>query len=100
MKRKPVDLDGVDAYSPHRLVRKRVTEHPQMSVLEKAAVTQALVAGELFGYGNVMAWLATEWAVHLREKWNLPDVVAVDAVSHRGPYPLPPKEKDSRQILK
>jgi hypothetical protein len=81
--------DG-SAGSVQRIVRRQVADHPYMSPLEKAAVEQALNAGEQFGYGNVMAWLATEWAVCLRDKWNLPDFVAVDAVSHRGPYQLPP----------
>lgn len=80
------------ADSLQRLVRRQVADHPMMSGLEKAAIEQALNAGEQFGYGNVMAWLATEWAVNLRDKWNLPDLVAIDAVSNRGPYPLPPNK--------
>lgn len=78
-----------------RLVRRQVTDHPQMSDLEKAAIEQALNAGEQFGYGNVMAWMATEWAVNLRDKWNLPDIAAIEAVSNRGPYPLPPNDSSS-----
>jgi len=33
---------------------------------ERAAVTRALNAGARYGYGNVIAWLATEWACGTR----------------------------------
>lgn len=71
------------------LVRRAVREHTMLSAPEKAAIERALDAGAQHGYGNVMAWLATEWACHLRDEWNLPEAVAIDAVSGRGPYPLP-----------
>ena len=71
------------------IVRRAVQEHTMLSAPEKAAIERALDAGAQYGYGNVMTWLATEWAVHLRDKWNLPESVAIEAVSGRGPYPLP-----------
>lgn len=61
-----------------------------LSEQEKAAIKRALDAGAQYGYGNMMAWLATEWAVNLRDKWNIPESEAIEAVSGRGPYPLPP----------
>lgn len=71
------------------LVRRAVKEHTMLSAPEKAAIERALDAGAQYGYGNVMAWLATEWACLLRDRWNLPESVAIKAVSGRGPYPLP-----------
>jgi len=59
---------------------------------EKQAVTAALDAGTAYGYGNVMAWLATEWAVKLRDNHGLSEAAAIDAVSGRSPYGLPEKE--------
>ncbi len=72
-----------------RIVRRAIHEHTTLSAPEKAAIERALDAGEQYGYGNVMAWLATEWACSLRDDWGLPEKVAIDAVSGRGPYPLP-----------
>ena len=60
-----------------------------LSAPEKAAIERALDAGAHYCCGNVMAWLATEWACSLRDDWGLPEKVAIDAVSGRGPYPLP-----------
>lgn len=74
------------------VVRRAVQEHAILSEPEKAAIGRALDAGAQYGYGNVMAWLATEWACDLRDKWNLPEAVAIEAVSGRGPYPLPKGE--------
>lgn len=63
----------------------------QLSTQELMAIHHALQAGRDYGYGNIMAWLATEWAVKLRDESNIPENVAKDAVSNRRPYPLPPK---------
>jgi hypothetical protein len=71
------------------LVRRAVQERTTLSAPEKAAIERALDAGARYGYGNVMAWLATEWACSLRDDWGLPEKVAIEAASGRGPYPLP-----------
>jgi len=62
----------------------------QLPARERAAITQALDAGARYGYGNVIAWLATEWACTLRDDWHLAEATAIAAVSHCQPYPLPP----------
>ena len=49
-----------------------------------------LTAGENYGYGNMISWLATAWAYELREG-GLPEKVAIEHVSHRSPYKLPQK---------
>lgn len=59
---------------------------------ERSALERALSIGEQYGIGNVMGWLATLWAVKLRDEEGLPEAAAIDAVSNRGPYPLPKKE--------
>ena len=81
----------------NRIVRRAVSEHPMLCAQEKAAIARALDAGSQYGYGNVMAWLATEWACSLRDDGGLPENVAIDAVSGRGPYPLPPNTPPSAQ---
>jgi len=75
------------------LVRQSLGQHSQFSASEKIAIKQALDAGAQYGYGNVMAWLATEWACKLRDEWNFPEEAAIEAVSKRGPYPLPANVK-------
>ena len=57
---------------------------------ERAAVTQALNAGARYGYGNVIAWLATEWAWKLRDEFRITEATAIAVVSNCQPYPLPP----------
>ena len=64
-----------------------------LSSPEKAAIKRALDVGAEYGYGNIMAWLATEWACNLRDDWNLSEAMAIAAVSGRGPYSLPLKPK-------
>jgi hypothetical protein len=36
-----------------------------ISPAENAAIVDVLSAGERFGYGNMISWLQTAWAVHL-----------------------------------
>lgn len=74
------------------LVRIAVQKHPRLSSFEKDSIQSALDVGKLYGYGNVIAWLATEWACNLRDVSGLPESVAIEAVSGRGPYPLPHPE--------
>jgi hypothetical protein len=59
-----------------------------MTCVERDAICDALSTGNRHGYGNVMAWLATAWAVSLLEQ-GLSTEAAIEAVSNRGPYPLP-----------
>jgi hypothetical protein len=59
---------------------------------EEEAVRMAVQIGEAYGYGNIIAHLATAWAVILRDKHGLSEEDAIAAVSNCTPYPLPPKE--------
>lgn len=72
-----------------------VSDCPHMSVPEKHAINNAIRAGDAYGYGNLMAWLATAWAVRLRDDpaHPMPEKVAIEAVSGRGPYSLPRKKQ-------
>lgn len=60
---------------------------------EKEAIFAALEAGECFGYGNVIAWLRTTWAVKLRDNYGLDEETAI-ASTVSSPYQLPPKIKE------
>lgn len=73
------------------LIWEAIYKHPQLSWEEKNAVIKAIQAGSDFGFGNVMGWLATAWAVILRDRDGLPEEAAIDFVSNRGPYSLPKK---------
>lgn len=55
---------------------------------ERESIERALEAARRFGYGNVMAWLATEWALKLVHDDGLNEKTAINAVSNRGPYAL------------
>ena len=57
---------------------------------ERRAIEKTISSGEQYGFGNLMAWLATAWALRLRDCHGLPEKVAIEAVSGRTPYPLPP----------
>jgi hypothetical protein len=59
------------------------------SAAEQARTIEALRAGAEHGYGNMIAWLATAWAVELRDASGLPEKTAIAAASGHGPYPLP-----------
>ena len=71
------------------LVRRLVENHPQLSPRERHNINRALDAGEAYGYGNVISWLMTEWAVNLRDKWGMDENTAIRA-TRMSPYPLPP----------
>ncbi len=64
-----------------------------ISEAEEKAIGDVIKAGEDYGYGNMMAWLATAWAVKLRDANNFKEKDAIDFVSNRGPYPLPRKRR-------
>lgn len=84
--------DGGPAFSSPRAqtcVYRAVARHPHMNVDEKEAILSALAAAEKFGHGNIMAWIATNWAVKLRDEEGMKPKHAIEAVSNRGPYPLP-----------
>ena len=63
---------------------------------ERAAIEQALSAGDRYGYGNVISWLMTKWAVNLRDKWGMDEKTAISATK-MSPYPLPPNGAGERQ---
>lgn len=80
------------AVSSTQLVRRLVENHPQLSPRERHNINRALDAGAAYGYGNVISWLMTEWAVNLRDKWGMDEQTAIRA-TQMSPYPLPPNEK-------
>lgn len=53
---------------------------------EKEVVEKTIEYGEIYGYGNLMAWLARAWADKLI-KSGLDEKTAEEAVSNRSPYP-------------
>lgn len=61
----------------------------QISSAERSAVADVLRAGELHGYGNMIAWLATAWAASFRAQGI--DAKPEDFAGGRG-YPLPKTE--------
>lgn len=77
-----------------RVVRKAIQQDNRICEAEKIAINLALDAGDQWGYGNVMAWLATEWACVLRDESGIKQEAAIDVVSNRSPYPLPPPDKN------
>jgi len=82
-------LPATPAVASTDLVRRLVESHPQLSPRERHNINRALDAGAAYGYGNVISWLMTEWAVNLRDKWGLDEQTAIRATK-MTPYPLPP----------
>lgn len=76
----------------NKSLRKAMFDDPRISVTEKAEIAIALNIGAQYGYGNIIAWLATEWACELRDKYDLSEEMAIRAVSNRRPHPLPKQE--------
>lgn len=74
-------------------VRHMLLEHEQVSIDEYRCIASALEAGRTYGYGNVIAWLATEWAFKLRND-GLKEETAINHVSNISPYPLPKLEEN------
>lgn len=74
---------------------KRVLKHAfpscVMSQQELRAICRTLTDAEQYGYGNLIAWLATAWALNLRDEEGLDEKTATAQVSNRTPYPLPPR---------
>ena len=62
-----------------------------LSVSERMAINVLLMAGEQFGFGNMISWLSTAWAGRLREQ----EVDAKTAIAGEWghAYPLPPRKK-------
>jgi hypothetical protein len=77
----------------NELVRQMIDDNPAIGARESHNIRRALDAGEAYGYGNIIAWLATAWAVKLRDESGLSEADAIEAVSHRTPYALPPNDK-------
>jgi hypothetical protein len=65
---------------------------------ERRAIEKTISSGEQYGFGNLMSWLATAWALRLRDGHGLPEKVAIEAVSGRTPYPLPPNIPHQRLV--
>ena len=79
------------------LIEKMIESHPLIGSRERHNIRRALDAGEAYGYGNIMAWLATAWAVKLRDESGLSEAAAIEAVSNRTPYALPPNARTDRR---
>jgi hypothetical protein len=56
---------------------------------EQQAIAEVLRLSELYGHGNLMAWIATSWAENLKEKHGMSEKAAIHAVSNRTPYRIP-----------
>ena len=69
-------------------VRQMALENDNVSIEEYRAIASALESGRQYGYGNVIAWLATEWAFRLRQE-GLSESTAIRHASNVSPYPLP-----------
>lgn len=89
-----VETECAKGHSDQRLVRRLVENHPQLSPRERHNINRALDAGEAYGYGNVISWLMTEWAVNLRDKWGMDEKTAIRA-TQMSPYPLPPNSSSN-----
>lgn len=66
-------------------IEHRAPAWDRLSPEERAKIKQALAVADAHGYGNLMAWIATEWALKLEDQ-GLTLETAIDAVSERGPY--------------
>jgi len=71
-----------------RDVIKETIERCPMSEQERRDILRALDAGETWGYGNLIGWLAAEWATMLRLKHDFSKRSATEAVSNRTPYAI------------
>lgn len=79
------------------LIEKMLESHLHIGARERHNIRRALDAARVYGYGNVMAWIATEWAVKLRDEHGLSEETAILAVSNRTPYTLPPNSVISQK---
>lgn len=95
MKRKFLNNDELAVVERLKVypVRCLLLEHEQVSVAEYRSIASALEAGRQYGYGNVIAWLATEWAFKLRNE-GLSEATAINHVKEISPYPLPELEEN------
>lgn len=62
----------------------------RLSTAEVVAVETVCRLGNEFGYGNLIGWLSTAWAMLLIKTYGIEESIAREAV-HGTPYPLPPK---------
>lgn len=60
-----------------------------MSGHERFLIQTAIRSGETIGFGNLMAWLGSAWAVKLKQE-GLDEQTAIEHVSGREPmlYPM------------
>jgi hypothetical protein len=73
------------------IVNKTLAQHfPQSPAQpgEIAAIVASIETAEHYGFGNLIAWLQTAWAVRLREG-GIPEPGCLDRPSRNTPYPLP-----------
>lgn len=55
---------------------------------EVAAIEFVTVHGERHGFGNLMAWLATAWALSLHRGYGIP-LEDAQKMTHGTPYSIP-----------
>lgn len=67
----------------------RELDNPVIHKTHKHAIIEAITIADEYGYGNVMAWVATAWAVKMRDEDGVSEALAIAVVSNRMPYPLP-----------
>jgi hypothetical protein len=75
----------LDAMSPQSVI-----DRPPLFPNEVKAIASVIDAARQYGFGNLIAWLQTAWALELRKE-GLSDTTAIEATSNRSPYPLPPR---------
>lgn len=64
-------------------------DNPVVHKDHKLAIMEAIMIADEYGYGNIMAWVATAWAVKMRDEDGVSEALAIALVSNRMPYPLP-----------
>lgn len=74
--------------TPRDIIKATMNKKP-MSEQERRGILHALDVGETWGYGNLIAWLAAEWATMLRCKHGFSKKAANAAVSGMTPYSIP-----------
>ena len=60
----------------------------RISDAEQQAIKTVVELGGKFGFGNLMAHLASAWAIRLMEQYDMPESTALNAVDGRSAYPL------------
>lgn len=54
---------------------------------ERQAILTVINLGSQYGFGNMIAHLNSAWAKNLRDKWGMPEEVAMKS-THGSGYPI------------